>query len=141
MIINELIIKRRTIKEFYQDDYHLMFKLENDEVFLFYHDQECCEHVVIEQIDGDLNDLIGAPLLMAEEIIDEGSDWGTKTWTFYKFATKKGYVTVRWYGESNGYYSQSVDMGMIREYDEFTPMEMVNRVEWCPDLYTKKEER
>lgn len=47
---------------------------------------------------------------MAEEVsqIDENTP-EIGTWTFYKLATCKGYVTLRWYGESNGYYSEDVD--------------------------------
>ena len=89
---------------------------ENDEEqFVFYHEQDCCESVYIESIIGDLQDLVGVPLLMAEEVNNSENDLPKKneyddsyTWTFYKFATIKGYVDVRWYGESNGYYSESV---------------------------------
>lgn len=80
------------------------------------HWQDCCESVTIEDIVGDLEDLVGEPILLAEEATsDENPDGVTKeyqdsfTWTFYKFATRKGYVDIRWYGESNGCYSESVD--------------------------------
>jgi hypothetical protein len=83
--------------------------------FVFYHDQDCCESVEINDIVGDLSDLVGHPLLRAEERSEDATadracydDSGT--WTFYEFATNKGSVTVRWLGISNGYYSESVDL-------------------------------
>ena len=100
------------------DDTELVF--ENDtERFVFFHSQDCCEHVRIEDIVGDLSDLEGIELLKAEEthnLFDMLSSADKKlsesgTWTFYKFATRKGYVDVRWLGESNGYYSERVDLG------------------------------
>lgn len=78
----------------------------------FEHEQECCEHVVIDDVVGDMSDLVGVPLLAAEEISSEGarelSDEESYTWTFYRFATVKGTVTVKWLGRSNGYYSEGV---------------------------------
>ena len=84
--------------------------------FMFAHSQDCCESVDINDIVGDLQDLVGEPLLLAEEVTGETPvdfnerEYESVTWTFYKFATRKGYVDVRWLGESNGYYSEGVDL-------------------------------
>lgn len=86
----------------------------NDRVVLFCHNQDCCECVSIDDIVGDFSDLIGSPLLLSEESTnseDNPPEYADSfTWTFYKFATIKGYVDIKWLGESNGYYSESVDV-------------------------------
>ncbi len=89
---------------------------ENDDVrYIFHHIRDCCESVYIEDIIGDLSDLVGVPLLQADEVSGTENDtrplnsWdASHTWTFYNFSTIKGSVTVRWYGTSNGYYSEAV---------------------------------
>lgn len=105
------------------DGEELRFTATNGRVFRLYHDQDCCESVSIEEISGDLADLEGHPLLEAEELSNEPEPAKTEdeyqpesyTWTFYRFTTIKGTVRVRWYGESNGYYSERVD------FEEVTP--------------------
>ena len=96
-----------------QDSTEMVFANETER-FRFFHYQDCCETVHIDDIVGDLSDLEGEPLLMAEEVSGEApvlDDYhDVVQWTFYKFATRKGYVDVRWMGESNGYYSTSVDL-------------------------------
>ena len=101
-------------------DTELVFKTNDGYTYIMYHEQDCCENVYIESIIGDLQDLVGTPLLLAEEVIGETpsdvtiDDFGDSyTWTFYKFATVKGYVDIRWCGASNGYYSEAVDFKKV----------------------------
>jgi hypothetical protein len=87
--------------------------LDSGKTCRFFHGQDCCENVVVNEIVGDVNDLIGTPIVVAEERVsgtreDEPNDYESCTWTFYTFRTHKGTVDVRWLGTSNGYYSEDV---------------------------------
>lgn len=92
------------VRELYQNGSAIRFEDTDGKTYRLYHIQQCCESVDIESINGDLADLVGHPLLMADE--SDGSD-GTTDWTFYRLATVKGYVDIRWTGKQN-YYSTSV---------------------------------
>lgn len=81
---------------------------------LMQHTQDCCESVELNEIVGDINDLVDTPIVEAEEVnsadhtVPKYAD--SYTWTFYNFRTIKGDVTLRWLGESNGYYSEEVSL-------------------------------
>ena len=98
----------------------ILFECTDGSAYLMYHEQDCCENVEIDDINGDLDNLIGRPLALADVAtsVDRGTreeGWdASHTWTFYRFGTVKGYVDIRWYGESNGYYSESVDFVKLK---------------------------
>lgn len=91
----------------------MVFRAQSGRTFRFYHPQDCCEHVRIEDICGDVADLTGSPIVEAEEVSNEDApvveNSESYRWTFYRFATAKGAVWVRWLGESSGYYSEGVE--------------------------------
>ena len=118
--INKLVGK--VLSSVVQDeDDELIFTLESGEKLHLYHSQDCCETVRIDKIIGNLGDLVGSPILAAEETIHRKKDGSCPappashddswTWTLYRFETAKGVVEARWFGTSNGYYSEEVSFG------------------------------
>jgi hypothetical protein len=96
-------------------NYEIKFTEYSGRKFMMSCYDDCRASCTIDEVHGDLSDLVGSPILLAEEVVSRENPEGvTKgyqdsfTWTFYKLATIKGSVTIRWYGESNGYYSESV---------------------------------
>ena len=120
--IEDLLGKTLTKIEVSKDKDQICFYTTCGKKYTQFHDQDCCEQVLVEDICGDLNDLIGNPILLAEEVIYDNevpdvlinsfkeTDHDSYSWTFYKLATINGYVTIRWLGSSNGWYGEQVDM-------------------------------
>jgi len=99
----------------------IVFTTEGGREYTMYHPTDCCEEVYIEDICGDVVDLVGCEILYAQELTSGPGENGVNlrdplheedssfTWTFYSIRTIKGTVDIRWYGVSNGYYSEAVD--------------------------------
>lgn len=106
-----------------KDSHEVVFTTTTGEKFKMYHEQDCCESVWLEDVCGDLEDILNSPILdFSERISEENPEDASKeaiecqdsfTWTFYVISTVKGSVTLRWYGESNGYYGESVDVKQL----------------------------
>jgi hypothetical protein len=83
---------------------------------LLIHRQDCCENVYLDEvIGGTLTDLQGETLMEFGEATNADepeveSDYESYTWTFYRIATANEDITLRWFGESNGYYSESISV-------------------------------
>jgi len=96
------------------------FETIDNDYYTMYHAQDCGEYVTIDDINGDLKDLVGSPILQAKEVTNDTDSMGAYdridesfTWTFYKLATAKGYVVIRWFGTSNGCYSERAEIYKI----------------------------
>lgn len=113
------IFKDIFIKEDGEGEDRISFTTNTNAVYNMYHEQNCCEEVYIESINGNIADLLNTPVILAEKITETGDNdngWETYTWTFYKIGTIKGTVTIRWNGGSNGDYSEEVSIA-LRERD------------------------
>ena len=70
----------------------------------------------LDATNGELDSIIGSKIVLAEVVTEcGGDDYMSYTWTFYKLATTSDMCTLVWRGESNGYYSESVDFFEVVE--------------------------
>jgi hypothetical protein len=115
--IDSLLGKIITNINILNDETEIEFLCEDGINYKMIHFQDCCEKVYLEEIIGNIENLLNSKIELAEEVTNETEEeeFEHTTWTFYKLATNKGYVTFRWYGHSNGYYSEKVD---IIEYEK-----------------------
>jgi len=119
-------LRGKTITECYKtSDDEIIFVCDDGSKYKQYHCQDCCESVAVEDISGELSDLLGTPVLDAFEKSSSAGGMRSGTWTFYTIVTMKHAVTIRWFGSSNGYYSESVD------FIEVTPVKPEIPCERC----------
>ena len=117
----------KTLREVTQNSRESIdFHAESGERWQMRYEANCCASCEIEDVVGDLSDLVGSRIIMAEAAANsddpkqqEVQDYSF-TWTFYKFATAKGYVTIRWYGSGNGYYSETASFKRV-DSDGYRP--------------------
>jgi hypothetical protein len=70
MEFTELVGKTLTKIVGTKNDPSLYFYTTGGNVYELYHEQDCCEDVYLEDIVGDIQDLIGRPILAASEVSD-----------------------------------------------------------------------
>lgn len=108
----------------YETDYvaEVKFICSDGTIYIMYHSQNCCEVVELIDIAGDIEDIKNTPVVRAECVTNEDDEPGSDLvrddsflWTFYKIDTIKGGVTMRWLGQSNGYYSESVEFELYNQ--------------------------
>ena len=96
---------------------------ESSEVLFFFeagvlrmmHPGVCCSEGLLEDFEGNAEDFIGRPLTKIEVSSNPASEKnnGNKEydWTFYKLRSDKGYLDLRWLGNTGrtGMYSSAID--------------------------------
>lgn len=94
------------------------FTTSDGKQYIMRHEQSCCEYVRHSHTIGRPKDLIGAPLIFANDDHAEPADHpnmakpscDSHTWTVFQFHTATARLEVWWLGESNGYYSEDVNL-------------------------------
>lgn len=107
------ILKGKIIKKIEVKEFEIVFICEDNTKYIMFHEQSCCEGVEVEEIIGKTKNIIGYKVLNARKETSSSNKPIHKLWTFYIIETRRGTVTIRWVGQSNGYYSIEVDFAEV----------------------------
>lgn len=119
----EYIFKTDIVRDNGNDDSITFYTLSGKR-FRMHFEQDCCSTCSIEDICGDVADIEGLVVDARCETNCDSHDPATEgcaesfTWTFYILQTQKGCVTIRWFGSSNGYYSETTSFTQLEKGDE-----------------------
>jgi hypothetical protein len=94
---------------------HILLTTVSGRQFSIFHRQDCCESVRIQGLDGEWSELFGKVIQEAkheEEDLQETYESGTLTALTFK--VDGATVVSRWIGESNGYYSECVNVDELQ---------------------------
>jgi hypothetical protein len=118
---NLSLLVGKTLERIEETGEEMLFVCIDGDAFRAYHMQDCCESVAIHDITGELQSLVGSPIVEATEDatseewpedVPKSEDCDSFTWTTHRFRTAAGgEVVVRWLGASNGYYGEDVHFG------------------------------
>tara|TARA_A100001388_G_C28642346_1_gene437714 strand:+ start:115 stop:519 length:405 start_codon:yes stop_codon:yes gene_type:complete len=121
----------KTLTKVDASDENIWFYTTDNKAVRLWHQQDCCESVYVEDIVGDVSDLVGSPILRAEVRTEDGeADYGDLLYTFYELATINGSVTIRWNGSSNGYYSVRVSLSEYNVDEEGDVVWSSQKIDW-----------
>lgn len=88
-------------------------------------DDGCEEAVWLEEVHGDVEDLVGVPILKAyadtvhwNMFLNQNTRQSSLRATFYRLSTIKGTVTFRWLGTSNGFYAEEVTVEKVASKED-----------------------
>jgi len=106
-------LKGQTLTNIEVGNDEVVFTTKEGKRYRMYHEQDCCELVTLDRIEGNYSLLMdGTPITVAREEPGHGGsdpDYESVTFTDFVLATShSGGVSFHWIGSSNGYYSESV---------------------------------
>lgn len=92
-------------------------KTQDNEVYCFYHAQDCCELCEFVALQGRISDVVDEEIISADEIITRDflypTDYDSGTETTFTIHTSKGTIALIFIVTSNGYYSEGIKFDKV----------------------------